>query len=261
MSCVSDDLAGKCHNCQCGKKRIIAAIPAFGRFPLLRYNIERLYKVNGIYKVIVTGHEPEVQKICAATGAEFVQHRNRTLGLKWNKAFQEAKKHNPDAVLFVGSSDLISKDWLTLASKYLNDYDMIGKLGCHLLDINSVNGMRLLDWPGYQIGPRAQETIGIGRVISARILNKFNWRPFNDAKDNSMDKHMEENVLRHGGKIKVMDEDVYSMAISTDKWENKHKFEQHYQNLSPTLKSEKILGQEKHDFLKKHFEDIYTLKL
>jgi len=257
MSCAKDDLGTQCPNCTC-KYKTVAVIPCFGRFKLLEKTVERLYKVNGVSKVILIGHEPFVKRMADQTGSVFVNHKNNPLGSKWNAGFLAAKELNPDAVLFVGSSDWISEEWLPTALKYLPEYDLIGKLDCHLLDINTAAGKRLVHWPGYGHGVRAEEPIGIGRVISARVLNKIDWKPFNDLKDNSMDWFMYDAVLKNSGKVKIMDEKVYAMAVSTNIWPNKHVFEDHYKNRLP---STRITGDSLDDFLQSNFSDALTIKL
>ncbi len=251
MSCSNDDMAQQCKNCTC-RFKYVAVIPCFGRFPLVEVNVKRLYEVNKIHKVILIGHEPNIKKIADQTGSIFVNHKNNPLGRKWNAGFEEARKLNPDAILFVGSSDLISSNWLPTASKYLNDYDLIGTLGCHLLDIHTVNGRRLVHWPGYGHGVRAEEPIGIGRVISSRVLDKINWKPFDDTRDNSMDWFMYDAVLKHSGKVKIMTEDVYAMAISTNAWSNKHQFESHWGGMLP---STRIQGESKSKFIEENFPE------
>lgn len=255
MTCSKDDLGTQCPNCTC-KYKTVAVIPCFGRFQLLEKNVDRLYKVNGISKVILVGHEPYVKKIADNTNSIFVNHKNNPLGRKWNAGFAKAREINADAVLFVGSSDLVSKDWLPTALKYLPDYDLIGKLDCYLMDINRVLGKRLVHWPGYGHGVRAEEPIGIGRVISARVLDKIDWKPFDDTRDNSMDWFMYDAVLKHSGKIKIMDEEVYSMAISTDRWPNKHIFEDHYKGRLP---STKIHAEEKENFINNNFPEANNI--
>lgn len=257
MSCVADDLAGKCTNCVCNK-RVVAVIPCYGRFPLLKFNVSRLYAVNGIYKVILVGHEKEVEGIAEETNSVFISHANKPLGAKWNAGFREAEELNPDAALFVGSSDLISTEWIKTGLRYLNDYDMVGKLGCHFMDINTQTGKRLVHWPGYLKGTRKDEPIGIGRIISARILEKMGWEPFDRTKDHSMDAQMHSKVLDNGGSVKSFEDDVHAMSISTNLWNNLHKFNMHWDNILP---STKIHGDDMNEFINKYFPDIENLKL
>ena len=258
MSCLNDDLAVKCANCDCdrSKPKIVAVIPTHGRFALVRHNIRRLKQRNGIHEVVIIGNQPEIEKICQEEGAIYCMKKNNPLGAKWNFGFTVARMLKPDAILFVGSSDFISDDWLKVASGYLKDYDLIGKLGCHLLDVNTMAGKRLCYWPGYLTGPRAEEPIGIGRVISARVLDKIDWQPFENSRENSMDWFMYDRILNNAGKVKIMTEDVHSMAISTNLWPNKHSFDTHWRG---QLKSDKI--KDKDTFLNKYFPDAINLNL
>lgn len=241
--CPIDD-SGLC----CGGFKVVACLPVHGRLPLLKHTIERLYKKNGVFKVICVGDHEE-KNFCESLGAEFIQFRNKPLGKKWNQAFEAAKKYNPDACLFIGSSDWISDNWLTLMEQHLKQHDLIGTPGCHFLDI-SKDGNRLCYWPGY-LGPRKGESIGIGRLISSNILDRINWKPFDDTKDSSMDRSMVDKVTAANGRIfNVVDDRLLSLSISTDQWVNLHKFEMHWNNILP---SKKIF--EVNDFIEKHFPE------
>lgn len=253
--CVQDDLGVQCHDCTC-RYRTVAVIPCFGRFRLLEKTVERLYKVNRITKVVLMGHEPGVKNIADKTNSVFVHHKNNPLGRKWNAGFEAARKLRPDAVLFVGSSDWISANWMPEALKHIKDYDLIGRLDCYLYDINTIGKNRLVHWPGYGHGVRAEEPIGIGRVISARVLDKINWKPFDDSRDNSMDWFMYDAVLKHSGKIKLMDNDTFSMAISTNHWPNKHSFEAHWRNKLP---SRKIESSKMNEFIENNFPEALRI--
>lgn len=238
MNCTKDDGGDCCGKCGIEEmKKIIAVIPVYGRRPLIKHTIERLYKKNGIYKVICIGEHPKDERTCRASGADWVQHLNKPLGAKWNAGFIAAKNYKPDGCLFVGSSDWISDNWLPVLSPLLNDYDLIGLPGCSLLDINTRNKrFRALHWPGY-IGPREGESIGIGRLISKKVLDKMNWQPFGAGLDHSLDYSMKERVLKAEGKVKlVVTDQVKSLAISCDQWPNKHHFESHWTNILPSEK-------------------------
>ena len=93
------------------RERVVAVIPVFGRHPLLKHTIERLLKRNGCSDVICVGEE-EDRDVCKVAGAKFYYKDNKYLGEKWNHAFKKAKELKPDAVLFVGSSDWLSDNWL-----------------------------------------------------------------------------------------------------------------------------------------------------
>lgn len=230
--CPIDD-SGDC----CGKHelRIVAVIPVRGRLPLLKHTIERLYKKNGVYKVICVADGHDERKVIESCGAVYIHHSNKPLGKKWNHGFVHAQNYNPDACLFVGSSDWLSDNWLAEMGPYLKEFDLIGTLGCHFLDI--AESFRLVYWPGY-IGRRQGESIGIGRLISSRVLAKLQWKPFDDALDVSLDYSMQQRVITATGKLHLVDNtNIKSVSISTNRWINKHVFQHHWNG---PLKSEVI---------------------
>lgn len=217
--------------------KTVAVIPVKGRLPLLKYTIQRLYRKNGVDKVICVGDTAEEKLCCEYNGAEFVQHPNEPLGKKWNKGFLAAKRHDPDAVLFVGSSDWISDNWIPFMAPFIMEQgiDLIGKPDFYMLDISAAKGLRFCHWEGYGKGPRQQEPIGIGRILSKRILDLMDWKPIQDELNNSIDWSMYHRVLSLDGKcMNLKTDNIQSLSISTDRWPNKHKFEDHYRNKLPS---------------------------
>jgi len=206
--------------------KIIATIPVFGRAELVRWTIERLYNVNNCFHVICSGHEPILKAVCEASGAEWVEMPNKPLGNKWNAAIKAAQKYNPDAVLFVGSSDWLSSNWLEKSEPFLKNYDLIGKKDCYFTQLFENGIIKTINWGGYANGSnREGEPIGIGRLFSARCLDKLNWRPVNPDIENSIDYSTLNNIVSVGGKVlNIEDETMMSLSIGTWKWENKHVF-------------------------------------
>ena len=202
-----------------------AVIPVLGRRPLLQHTITRLLKVNKVDHVICVGDiSTDDLQVCVDAGAYFVNHVNSPLGAKWNRGFYIAREMNPDAVVFVGSSDWLSANWLDVMLPQMQGNDMIGVAGFTMCDIRE--NLRAVHWYGYT-GQRAGEPIGIGRIISAAALDRMNWRPFDNDRENSMDRMM---YSRCDHVKLVSDESVTALSISTGKWPNKHKFDQHYNN-------------------------------
>jgi hypothetical protein len=232
--------------------RVVACIPVFGRGSLVELTIKRLYQKNNIYKVVCAGSEPEDKQICESAGAVWVQHRNRPLGLKWNAAFHSAKQFNPDACVFVGSSDWLSDNWIPTLRPYLNEYDLVGVPGMHLLHV--CEEPLLCEWEGYT-NTRKGESIGIGRILSRRLLDKMHFRPFNDHLDNSLDASMHQNSSRHAARIHLVDnKNIIALSLSTNLWENKHKFWEHY---SGQIHSKRMYNVD--EFIQNHFPEAKIL--
>ena len=234
---------------------IVAPIPVNGRRPLLKYTISRL-QAQGV-QVICLGHDREDEYLCKSLGAEWIEHNNSPLGAKWNSGFMAAKKYNPTGVIFVGSSDWISDNYIAEAEEKIKQFDLVGKLGCHFVDV--ADKIRLVNWTGYGIGPRSYEPIGIGRVLSSRFLDKINWQPFNNRLESGLDWHMWLKAIHADASVGIFDTDeIKLLSISTNKWNNKHKFDDHWLN---KLRSYKIYGDDKDEFLKSfpEIEELFEL--
>jgi len=218
--------------------KVVAVVACHGRLPLLKQTIQRLLIKNKVSAVVCVGSQEERQT-CIDAGAMFIMHENRPLGKKWNAGFVAARELIPDALLFVGSSDWLSDNWLPLLLPYMKNYDLIGKPDYTMMDISET--IRMSHWVGYGPGPRETEPIGIGRLVSARILNKIGWRPFDDNRNNSMDYMMFNKVAEAKGKIGMVESDhLVALSISTNKWPNMHKFEDHWNDKVPS-KSHRII--------------------
>lgn len=232
--------------------RVVAALPVHGRIPLLKQTIERLYKKNGCYKVVCAGDGLKEQRLCQSLGAVWVQAPNKPLGNKWNQAFLRAKDFKPDAVLYVGSSDWLSDNWIEKTRPYIEQHGITGVPGCHFGDIPKRGKIRIVYWPGY-IGERSNESIGIGRMLSAKLLDLINWRPFDPTKDRSMDACMKAKCAAVGYKDFFVREDIKAMSISTDQWGNMHQFNDHWNNVLPSDKIEDV------DAFLKDFPEAYQI--
>lgn len=245
---VNDDLA-------IGVKpfKIAAVMPVFGRLPLLELTINRLYQKNKVDVVICVGDGMHEKKLCKWLGCDWVNYRNKPLGAKWNKGFIRAKELNVDACLYIGSSDWICDDWITIMRPHMERHQMVGTPGCHFLDI--AEERRLVNWKGYT-GERENESIGIGRMLSAKLLDDLKWQPFNDIFDNSLDRSMKDNAMKYGIRdYMIRDERLKAVSISTKYWPNKHKFDHHWLDLLPSEKIKDVDG-----FLKDYFPEALAFK-
>ena len=213
---------------------VTAPIPVFGRFPLVRLTISRL-KRQGVIPIIM-GHEKEAQEIAKEFDIEFIHIDNDPLGNKWNAGFAASRYYKADAVMFMGSSDWCSDDYVESIKLHIQDFGMLGMLGCHFADVSET--IRLVNWKGYAPGQRYQEPIGIGRVLRSDFLNKINWRPFDPRLNAGLDWSMWVKAMKLEQEIGIIpaEQHIKLLSISTNKWMNKHKFHDHW---SGALKSER----------------------
>lgn len=240
--------------------KVVAALAVHGRLPLLEHTIRRLYQKNGCAKVICSGDNPDDMKLCQSLDAIWVHARNKPLGKKWNAAFQRAMDFNPDAVVFVGSSDWLSDNWFQIMQPYVDSHGFAGVPGCYLADLGKQ--IRLCDWTcgyaGYR-ADRADEAIGVGRMLSRRMLDAIDWQPFNPEYDNSLDRSMKDKgILKGYHDFMVEDNRLKALSLSTPYWDNKHKFWMHYgvgdKQMIPSIRMENSAS-----WLSVHFPEAIEL--
>jgi len=220
----------------------VAIIPVKGRLPLLPHTIEQALKV--VDKVICITSKGYEKEYCV--GAEVSNmNTNVTLGKKWNAGFDMARAYDPDHVLFIGSSDWVSENWMEEMLPYSKDYELVGVRGFNLLHLDyevmldkktlerkrskagphsvpvKFRGARLGYWPGYH-NDREGEPAGIGRVLSRRFLKRIDYKPFADNQKSNMDNHMF-NLAKSYKTINS--KAIKCLSISTNLWGNHHSFE------------------------------------
>jgi hypothetical protein len=210
--------------------KIVAVIPVFGRELLLRYTIRRLYTQNYLYKVICVGQSESEKNIVESEGGIWIQHNNNYLSEKWNIGFAYLKQLDFDAVLFVGSGDWVSSDWIPNVYDYIKDYGIIGKKAFDMIDITDGN-IRTCHWLGNPKGlktNRHMEPIGIGRLLSKSFIEKIEYKPFHDKINSRLDYSMFINCIKNNFRLKLIQNDSIFLSVSCDLWINKHKFNNHY---------------------------------
>jgi hypothetical protein len=101
---------------------------------------------------------------------------------------------------------------------------------------------------------RKNEPIGIGRFLNRQFLETINWTPFNPQLSSGLDWSMWLKAIKSNQDIGILecDNSVQLLSISTNKWNNKHKFIDHW---SGALKSQRCDV----TLLEKDFNELNTL--
>jgi hypothetical protein len=207
--------------------KIVAVMPVHGRLPLLRLTVARLVR-QGI-DVVCAGHTDEEQEICTEAGAYFILCDARlTLGAKWQLCVDMARKMKPDALMMMGSADMVQDGWAeTLYADLQKGYAMAGTESIYFLDIQPKNSKRMFHWGGY-LGHRKGEPIGTGRMVSRRALDLIGWKLFDTKLNIGMDGSMLSSVSRVKDQFKGLvfnHPSLKCLSVSTYRWENLHSFE------------------------------------
>jgi len=146
----------------------------------------------------------------------------------------------------------MARNWLSEMEPLIKNCDLVGTPGCSFLHLNS--GYKVCHWPGYE-GRRAGESIGIGRLISRQVLERLQFKPFDERIDSSLDYSMIQKCTKVSAKIHLTDNTrIKSLSISTDNWVNKHQYSDHEHGL---LKS--IIEAEPVQWLSDNFPEAFKV--
>lgn len=127
-------------------------------------------------KLICVGSEgKDSRNVAVKNGFEYYEFPNNPLSEKFNYACMQCEKYNPDAVIAIGSDDIISSN---IFNEYINLIDENIDF-CGILDIFILTKNRLNYWEGYpKNSKRYLEPVGPGKFFSNKLIKKLNWRPW-----------------------------------------------------------------------------------
>ena len=130
---------------------------------------------------VAVGSEGKISReLVEFHGFEYIEHPNKPLSDKWDAGLKHTQTINPDAVLIMGSDDMISADTVRGLCSYLfKGRLMVGLLDMYVLD---KAGSELSHWDGYESTSRSRqwETIGLARCLSKRLLESLNYSIWGD---------------------------------------------------------------------------------
>jgi hypothetical protein len=142
----------------------------------------------------------------------YVGIANSPLGAKCNAAVELLR--DCDAIMGLGSDDLICSRGARALLEALDDADMAGFLDLYLYDLER---HELWHWPGYE-GLRKRETVGPGRVVKRWLMDELEWAPFGDDLDFNLDRSMFEKlsgIQFTKATLKCLDADCMLVDVKT----------------------------------------------
>lgn len=172
----------------------------------------------------------ELSLVCALGLGEFTQieesykqfvnfkiHENFPLSKKWNHAVAKCKMYSPDYILTAGSDDIFNAQLLHSYKKHIDDgCDYIGLLDSYYYYIYYPDCMRYSS--GYT-GERQGEPDGGGRLIHKSILEKVNYKLWDDELNSGLDLSMTNRIKPFIKKSKFItgkEEGIYFIDIKSD---------------------------------------------
>jgi len=199
-------------------------------FKMFADGIDRIGKVKGVDVVtIISGSEGQRSKKMVTNRCfEYIEVPNKPLARKMNVTASKARDMKCTHVLCVGSDDIISpKLFKEYIKQIRKGYDFIGVLDFYFYDTVSKKAMY---WGGYRESFRRGHTCGAGRVISARLLKEWNWKPWNNKDSLYLDNSMQSKLQNTGCNsytFSLKEKGLYGLDIKSStnmtpfkKWDN-----------------------------------------
>ncbi len=116
------------------------------------------------------------RKICEDAGFHYFEHENQPMSGKWQHGLEMTKKYNPDAVIIMGSDDIITKEIINFYIEKINlGYLLVGIKDFYIYESTI---KKLAHWRGYgklNDAHRMDETIGLGRCLARPLLDKIKF--------------------------------------------------------------------------------------
>lgn len=149
-----------------------------------------------IYAIVST---PEDKELCEAFGATCFEYPNQPLSIKLQKGLEWCKQFDFDALLCVGSDDIIFG--LEHYIKYLDKHDFVAVQDCYLRD--NATGETYY-WDGYKGGDRQGEPVGAGRMFRRDLLDRMDWLIWDSPRVSSVDRIGWARIKQYSQSMKCM---------------------------------------------------------
>lgn len=197
--------------------RIVIVTAVWKRPEIFKMFAQSIHNLGDDIPVIVAGSEGiKSRKMVEAEDFEYLERPNEPLAEKHNAAMKEARRWNPTHVLCLGSDDLISPElWAIYKDIAERRIDYAGVTDFYFYDAQS---KKTAYWGGY-IDHRKGETAGAGRLLSQRLLNKWNWRPWEKRHSNILDDSMPIKLkqLNHSREIfSLKEKGVFAVDVKSE---------------------------------------------
>ena len=155
-------------------KKLVIVSCIYKRMNISTFCIKRWSEYKNIHKIIIVySLDEDFQRVKHLPNIQFVKHNNKPLNLKFQKGVSEAKKINADAIMILGSDDIVSQEYIDKSHDCLNK-------GYHYIGINTwlnscfYRNNFIYTETTYKYRPQG-DGIGAGRIISKYLLDKCNW--------------------------------------------------------------------------------------
>lgn len=185
-------------------------------FKLFASGVHELKKTFNV-DCVVAGSEGIVSReIVEREGFKYIEVANDPLARKHNFAVREARRMRPDYLLMMGSDDIVTPEALEVYIQHAKKgIDFIGVTDFYFWDYVTKKASY---WGGYVDG-RKGHTAGAGRMISANLMGKWGWMPFENKHSRILDDSIQQKLksTRHKSHTFSLKENgVFAVDIKSD---------------------------------------------
>ena len=169
----------------------LALITTIWKRPELTKIVLDYYKQFPNLELICVGSEGEKSKQLAK-GWHYVEYKNYPVSEKHNQALKKAKELNVDAVVLIGSDELMSKELFEFYQTLTpNEKVVHGFADSHIFDCKSG---KLYYYRGY----KTAQSVGTGRFFSKFVLDKCNWQLWGNNLNRGLDSNCTDRLKKIG---------------------------------------------------------------
>lgn len=136
-----------------------------------RHDVLKIFNTYAPFPVIAVASNPEDIELCKSFGWYVTQHPNDNLADKLHNGLQFARTIPHDALLMLGSDDLISPELTNAYKAAIKTHDFVAVKQCYLYHMVS---KKLVFWNGYR-NERKGEPTGAGRLFRKDLLQKVDY--------------------------------------------------------------------------------------
>lgn len=155
----------------------------FGRLDVLNIfcaGIKRLRYDTGMNIPCVSAGDISGKSLFDKYGITFIEHPNKPLTSKFNRACLELKD-KVEYVLIMGTDDLISTTaFNSVVAEAAKGTDLIGFDSIYFYGLDDIFTGKLVHFSHTTV-------LGVGRTVSARVLNNVYWQPWGQDRDRGID--------------------------------------------------------------------------
>ena len=186
----------------------IVLIAIFDRHEMVRTNVELLKKQTKRPLIFLIVSTKEDWNLANSLEVDLIIWSiNTPLGKKWQKGISICKRYSPDFIIILGSDDILSLKYIESAEKYISQgYELVSLKDWYVYNTQNNNL--------YNCKYKSNRSIGAGRIISKKILDRINWKLFPIDKNNTLDYYSMLNLKKGLVKnISVCDEELIVLSI------------------------------------------------